>query len=418
MSFAVLLSLALTILHRLTSLVPIPGRHEPVAAAWYTGWHASGTKAFPLSAVSWDKYNTLIYSFAITTPSVHHLSLNGSDPPLLRDFVSQARAHGVAAHVAIGGWGGGLWFSPNVATPENRTAFVKTVARFAKKHKLHGINFDWEFPNKQGIGCNAISANDTQNFLSFLQELRAKVGRKLTLSAAVSIVPFNNVSGHPSKDLSGFAKVLDYIAIMDYDVWGGWSSAVGPNAPLNDTCATHANQVGSAVSAVKAWTAAGIPVNQIVLGVPSYGHSFSVPPPNAFINGSEIGLAAYPKFNASNQPLGNAWDNSSSVDACGVLQGPGGTFNLWGLVDGGFLTTEGNPEPGIYYRYDTCSQTPYVYNETSQVMVSFDNAQSFAAKGSYIKETGLRGFAMWEAGGDYKNILLNSIRTAAGFGGY
>ena len=58
---------------------------------------------------------------------------------------------------------------------------------------------------------------------------------------------------------------------------------------------------------------------------------------------------------------------------------------------------------------------PYVYNETSEVMVSFDDAQSFAAKGSYIKSTGLRGFSMWEAGGDYQDTLLDSIRLAAGF---
>ena len=48
-------------------------------------------------------------------------------------------------------------------------------------------------------------------------------------------------------------------------------------------------------------------------------------------------------------------------------------------------------------------------------MVSFDNAQSFGVKGSYIKETGLRGFAMWQAGGDYKDILLDQIRSTAGF---
>lgn len=47
-------------------------------------------------------------------------------------------------------------------------------------------------------------------------------------------------------------------------------------------------------------------------------------------------------------------------------------------------------------------------------MVSFDDAQSFAAKGDFIKKTGLRGFAMWEAGGDYNDILLDSIRDAAG----
>ncbi len=43
-------------------------------------------------------------------------------------------------------------------------------------------------------------------------------------------------------------------------------------------------------------------------------------------------------------------------------------------------------------------------------MISYDNAQSFAAKGQFIADMGLAGFAMWEAGGDYHNILLDSIR--------
>jgi chitinase len=48
-------------------------------------------------------------------------------------------------------------------------------------------------------------------------------------------------------------------------------------------------------------------------------------------------------------------------------------------------------------------------------MVSFDNAQSFAAKGAFVKDSGLLGFAMWEAAGDYHDMLLDSIRAAAGF---
>lgn len=48
-------------------------------------------------------------------------------------------------------------------------------------------------------------------------------------------------------------------------------------------------------------------------------------------------------------------------------------------------------------------------------MVSFDNAQSFASKGKFIKSKGLRGFSMWEAGGDSNNILITSIRKAVGF---
>jgi chitinase len=48
-------------------------------------------------------------------------------------------------------------------------------------------------------------------------------------------------------------------------------------------------------------------------------------------------------------------------------------------------------------------------------MISFNNAKSFAAKGNYIKKTGLKGFSMWEAGDDYHDLLLDSIRSAAGF---
>lgn len=37
-----------------------------------------------------------------------------------------------------------------------------------------------------------------------------------------------------------------------------------------------------------------------------------------------------------------------------------------------------------------------------------------AAKGQWIQSNGLAGFAMWEAGGDYKDILLNAISSGIG----
>jgi len=63
--------------------------------------------------------------------------------------------------------------------------------------------------------------------------------------------------------------------------------------------------------------------------------------------------------------------------------------------------------------------------------VSYDDATSFgtsrtrllvgyplicnyktAAKGMFIHDSNLAGFAMWETGGDYNNILTSSIRSA------
>jgi chitinase len=112
-----------------------------VAGAWYAGWHA--TEGYPLSNVSWDKYNTMYYSFAITTSDVNSISLEGSNGLLLPSFVSEAHAHGVEAHIAIGGWGGSIYFSSNVATAENRTAFVRTVVNFVRQYNLDGVNFEY-----------------------------------------------------------------------------------------------------------------------------------------------------------------------------------------------------------------------------------------------------------------------------------
>jgi chitinase len=78
------------------------------------------------------------------------------------------------------------------------------------------IFFSWEYPNKQGVGCNTISPNDSANLLSFLQALRAKAPSSLILSAAVGITPFNGPDGNPMTDVSAFAKALDHIGELLY----------------------------------------------------------------------------------------------------------------------------------------------------------------------------------------------------------
>lgn len=127
------------------------------------------------------------------------------------------------------------------------------------------------------IGCNTINANDTINFILFLEELRAHpTCNNYTLSAAVSLAPFNDAEGNPSTDLSRLGNALDHIVIMNYDVWGPWSDRVGPNMPLFDSCAPPPYQQGSGEWAVEQWTKAGIPLEKIVLGVGAYGRGFTV----------------------------------------------------------------------------------------------------------------------------------------------
>ena len=261
-----------------------------------------------------------------------------------------------------------------MGSAENRTAFVKTVIDLVTKYKVDGIDFEyvpkrhtlsiltfffsWEYPTSLGDGCNIKNENDTANFLLFLQELRDHpTGRELIISAATTIVTFTGSDGKPLEDVSGFAKVLDFIEIMNYDVFGPWGSNFGPNSPVNDACADTQDQIGSAASAVQNWNRAGMPMANILMGVPSYGHSVVVETADAFEPGSKTTLAFYPNFNASANPMGDSWDNSTDDYVCGILQAPGGTINYWGMFELGYLNSNGTVNKGILYRYDNCSQT-------------------------------------------------------------
>ena len=94
----------------------------------------------------------------------------------------------------------------------------RNVAHFSPPHS------SWEAPNSPGIGCNQLSTADSENFLAFLQELRAQpAGKNLYITAAVGINPWVGPDGQPLTDVSAFAQVLDHIAIMNYDINVGTS---------------------------------------------------------------------------------------------------------------------------------------------------------------------------------------------------
>ena len=214
----------------------------------------------------------------------------------------------------------------------------------------------WEYPTIQGIGCNTIDPDDTANFLTFLQELRnSTTGQGLILSATASVTSWAGPSGSPSQNLSQFSKVLDFITIMNYDLPSNPTIGAGPSSPLNASCAPAGARFGSAISGIDAWSAAGIPYNQIVLGVPAYGHSYVVPPTQ--ITSQSVKELSYPPFNLSLELIGDSWDSPGGLDVCGNMEGPGGIYTYWGLMQQGFLNGDGSVKDGIEYRFDGCSMT-------------------------------------------------------------
>ncbi|KAJ7049709.1 glycoside hydrolase family 18 protein [Mycena amicta] len=408
-----------------------------VAAGWYPGYHVADV---PLSSVLWSKYTHLIYAFATPTEDPGTISLADSDAQLLPEFVAAAHKNGVKAGLSIGGWGGSTYFSSNVASASNRTAFVQSLTGLIQKFDLDLLDFDWEFPGLQGIGCNLISEDDTQNFLLMLQALRASsAGSKVSLSAATSVRPFPTTN---TTLIPQFASVLDWITPMVYDLSWNWTAGSSqiqralPSAPLDDSCFAETagtsgdsglTGLGSANSAIEAWVGAGIPRGQIALGVPAYGHSFDVNRTSAFVttpssssaspssSSAPLQLVPYPQYDTLNHTPGDAWDGTGGINQCGVYTGPAGTFAFFSLIASKYLLANGTIAPGIPYRWDECSQTPYLYaanHGKEGVLISYVDPRSFGVRGEFVKANGLAGFSMWEVGGDPEGLLVDAMLSA------
>jgi chitinase len=88
------------------------------------------------------------------------------------------------------------------------------------QYNLDGIDIDWEYPGQSGYQGNKVSPSDTANFLVFLRLLRSALPPSAAITAAVLPEPFAGSDGNPSANVSDFAQVLDWVLIMNYDIWG------------------------------------------------------------------------------------------------------------------------------------------------------------------------------------------------------
>lgn len=70
--------------------------------------------------------------------------------------------------LAIGGWNeGSARFSPMVADPERRQAFVKNSVKFLRQNHFDGLDLDWEYPAFRDGG----KPRDKDNYADLVQVL-------------------------------------------------------------------------------------------------------------------------------------------------------------------------------------------------------------------------------------------------------
>lgn len=245
-----------------------PSSGGMIASTYYADWEGDMLTPEDLDLSKFDLIN---FAFAIPTANLGVTFLQWNSESLLDRLVALARPRNVKVMISLGGWTGSNLFSNAVSTPSNMRTFVNNIVAMAVKHKVDGVDLDWEYPGTTGATSD-YSVSDTANFLTFLEMLRAAlpVGMK-RLSSCVSHNAFIGANGSPIADVRAFSAVLDNIVIMNYDVWGA-SPNPGPNAPLSNDCPNSMQPNANQVSSVKTWTDAGMAASKILIGVPAYGY--------------------------------------------------------------------------------------------------------------------------------------------------
>lgn len=399
-----------------------------IAAAYYPSWSAGTT---PPEKLDFSKFDILFYAFA-TPNSSSGLSWDSGSQAVLKRLADSARSSGYGTKVvlSIGGWGGCYWFSQACSTAANRTTFCNALVSAVNTYGLEGIDLDWEYPNSPGAG-NPYSAADAANLLSLITLLRTALGPCKIISAAVAHLPWLGSNGKPLTDVSAYAAQMNFVNIMNYDVWGA-SSTPGPNAPLGNLCGTSKQPQASAQAALAQWKAAKFPASQLLLGLPLYGYvsqstktalTGSLMPSDDMVllqnierpgdHGGHFLNGAHPV--SKKQPNQN---NEAGLAPANLQSWWGQQIPFSAIVKSGALVKKSDGTygegGGFTMGWDNCSDTPYLFNVGQKTVVTYDDTWSLTDKAKFAKQSGMAGCFTWSLDQDDGLTLHNAIRKALG----
>jgi chitinase len=345
--------------------------------------------------VPWEMLNTISYFFA--SPNGGHCSSpNARQRADIESLAAVKKAHpGLTVLVSVGGWGA-PGFGADAATAGSRRAFVSScVAGWLSGFPtglVNGFDIDWEFPVSGGLPGIGSSPADRANYTLLLDEFRtqlrqyaAHTGQPQRAMKISVDIPAGRVqddgSGHAgapydaahSYDLAAVGRTVDIVNLMTYDLCTGYSTVSCFNAPLVKRSGDPNDRFNNDTGAITYMNAHGVPVAKILLGVPFYGREFNV-------------------TSTANGGLYQSYTATRTVDYR-TLIGPS-----WAGA------------PGFQQGWDPVVQSPFLWNPTSKIWVSYENPRSVLARSTFAKTSGLAGMMMWELSlDDTQHSLLTAM---------
>lgn len=338
--------------------------------------YVAGWKGVNVDKIPAEKLTHINYAFANV---VDGLVVSGEGNSI-RDSINFAKLHQLKMRnpklkilVSIGGWSWSKGFSDAALTAESRERLTRSGIDFLIKHKLDGLDFDWEYPALQGDN-NVVRDIDKENFVLMLQRFRqaldslgAQDGRHyLSTIATGGFRKYLEVN-----DLAAAQEHLDFINIMSYDFYTAGDKVTGHHANLYPNGAKGR----SASTTAEEHEEFGVPIHKIVLGVPFYGRMWEQVPP------TDQGL-----FQPGNFKKGLP---NSEIQKL--------------LEDSAYVP-----------HWDEDASAPFIYSARDSLWITYETERSIREKADYIKKHGLAGAMFWELSEDPSGVLLNALHEELG----
>ena len=349
---------------------------------YYAGWAAY--QGWTPDRIPAEHLTQINYAFAQIDPNT--LTIDLEDPAHDRQNLAALRqlrrqnGH-LKLLISVGGWSDSQYFSDAAATAARRAAFAASCVDLVVEQDLDGVDLDWEYPVSGGAAGTVHRPADKQNFTLLLRELRQQLDRQgrrdgkdysLTIAGAAGSWYLNQI------EAVKVADIVDHIFLMGYDLHGPWDTSADFNAPLYTPSGASPQGKSSIADSVQAYLDKGIPAEKLVLGMPLYGY-------------------AYQGVSSQNNGLYSTYTSAKSVS--------------YRTLKKNYLSNAAYRQ----YRHQE-AQVPYLYG--SRTFISYDDAESLAAKAALSRSQGLGGIGFWELsqddGGELTAAASRAFRSTWG----
>ncbi|XP_059049623.1 chitinase-3-like protein 2 [Achroia grisella] len=303
--------------------------------------------------------------------------------------------------LSVGGAGNDNGFTEMVADHASRKIFIRSIKYILRNYTLDGIDLDWEFPAIHNSQYQ-LQKRERQHFSQLLHEIRSEYIREKRDYLLTVAVAAPETLVDVCYDIDQLNMYTDFVNIMTYDFhyFTKFTPFTGLNSPLYARPTEQMYMATLNINyTVNMYLNKGLNRNKIVVGIPTYGHSFTL-------------------VNADNTRVG------SPAFSYGTLGG-------LGFVNYPDICTYINSHSTVTVKQDEDAKVPYLYN--NKEWVSYDTPKSVMEKANYIKENNLRGAMIYSLNADdynglcgdegdsskfplsrsVKNVLLNSVYVTA-----